>query len=196
MAIEQKGPSTTIYLVRHAESIPDPDVPEPDWQLSRKGREQAQRLAIHLQSLEIDYIFSSPYPRAIDTVRPFAKQSGLEVIQVDDLREKKLRETPLDDFWDVMKKAWRDLDFAFPNCESGTDCQRRIVAAIDTLVAEHAGSTFIAISHGNAIGLFLNSLDSSFGYNEWRAMKNPDIFKITHNGQGYEWDKAFMFILE
>jgi hypothetical protein len=33
-------------------------------------------------------------------------------------------------------------------------------------------------SHGNAIGLYLNRLDSSFGFEAWEEMRNPDLFAV------------------
>jgi phosphohistidine phosphatase len=66
----------TLYLIRHARAdergskYPD-DTKRP---LIEKGFTQAQNLAEVFQKLEIrfDYVFSSPYTRAMQTARPLA----------------------------------------------------------------------------------------------------------------------------
>ena len=50
----------TLYLVRHAQSLPKSSQPFSDWRLSPLGQGQAQELADLLNALEIGCIFSSP----------------------------------------------------------------------------------------------------------------------------------------
>ncbi len=59
---------TTIFLLRHAESAPHKDLPEPEWPLSEQGAKQALEICDLLLPLNIDRIFSSPYKRARETV--------------------------------------------------------------------------------------------------------------------------------
>jgi 2,3-bisphosphoglycerate-dependent phosphoglycerate mutase len=90
--------STTVYLLRHAESERDPAQKEPEWPLSTQGRQQAQELFDRLSTLGIDAIYSSPYLRAVATVEPFAAESGFS-IQIDhDLRERKFFDGITPDF--------------------------------------------------------------------------------------------------
>src|SRR5690349_3047397 len=83
-------PRTTLYLVRHAESAPSDDVPEPDWPLSARGVAQASALAPAMRGLGITAIYSSPYLRARHTVAPLAEALGLPVTVRDALRERAL----------------------------------------------------------------------------------------------------------
>ena len=34
------------------------------------------------------------------------------------------------------------------------------------------------ISHGNVMSLLFNHVDSTFGFDQWSKMKNPDIFLL------------------
>jgi 2,3-bisphosphoglycerate-dependent phosphoglycerate mutase len=77
-------------VIRHAESLPDRNVPEDEWQLSVTGREQAQALCSKMFDLGVKRIYSSPYPRAVATVRPLAEALGIEVEIRNDLRERRL----------------------------------------------------------------------------------------------------------
>lgn len=178
---------TTMFLIRHAESSPSRDLPEPDWPLSPLGRRQADALADTLADAGITRVISSPYIRAVDTVRPLAERIGCPVLLRSDLRERKLREGMRDDWPDLIRKAWADFDFAMPNCESGFDCQRRMRGCLEDLAQEYAGSTMAVCSHGNAIGLFLNAIEPSFGFAEWQSMKNPDVFRIVWRDGCPEW---------
>lgn len=180
---------TTIYLVRHAESLPSADVPEPDWPLSERGREQAQALIGAMRALDLDAIYSSPYPRAVHTVMPLAEAIGKQVTVVPALRERILCRRNLgDQFWPTIDRYWADPDFALPDGESNRACALRMTRAIDDLAARHRGEVIALASHGNALALYLGQLDSSFGYAEWRAMKNPDLFRIGYGVGRATWD--------
>ena len=80
------APASTIYLLRHAESAPSRDLPEPDWPLSRRGADQARRWATHLSGLDIARVSSSPFLRAVATVRPFCEARQLPIEIEPDLR--------------------------------------------------------------------------------------------------------------
>ena len=66
--------TTTTILIRHAESSPSRDLSESDWPLSSLGYRQAKALADELADANISKVVSSPYLRAIDTVRPVAER--------------------------------------------------------------------------------------------------------------------------
>ena len=76
-------------LVRHAEAVApsDPRYEENDRPLTDAGRRDAERLAGELAAEAADAIYSSPYPRAVQTVEPFARRVGSEISLVDDLHE-------------------------------------------------------------------------------------------------------------
>jgi 2,3-bisphosphoglycerate-dependent phosphoglycerate mutase len=82
--------STTLLLIRHAQSAPDRALPEEEWPLSEAGRAQAGVLADVLSQFGVNSVVSSPYIRAVDTVRPFAEQHHLPIAIEPDLRERLL----------------------------------------------------------------------------------------------------------
>lgn len=173
--------ATTLYLLRHAESKADPNFPESDWPLSPRGRKQAQALIQTLKTLSIDRVYSSPYRRAFNTVAPFARHQDL-VINIDErLRERTLTCEWLDDHEQAVRETWIDFDLSHPGGESSTACQRRMGHVIGELSHRHEGQTLLVSSHGNAISLHLNRLDARFGFENWRAMQNPDLFWIQAN---------------
>lgn len=68
----------TIYLARHAEAVGEDDARR----LTAEGRARAEALAEFLQAQAkepIERIFSTDYPRTLETARPIAERLGLEV---------------------------------------------------------------------------------------------------------------------
>ncbi len=179
--------TTTTILIRHAESSPSRHLPESDWPLSSLGHRQAKALADELADANISKVVSSPYLRAIDTVRPVAERIDCPIDVCTELQERRLCEGVRDDWYDLIKQAWSDFAFALPNCESGFDCQRRVQVCLRDLVERYAGKTIAVCSHGNAIGLFLNSIEPGFGFANWKNMKNPDVFWIDWLKGRPEW---------
>ena len=132
---------TTLILVRHAQSAPDPALPERAWPLSDKGRQQALDLAPALAELGVDALASSPYLCAIETLRPYAERAGLEISIDEDLRERALGGW-LPDVADVEKairSMHADLDFQLEGGESGRACVARFDAALARVVEAHPG---------------------------------------------------------
>jgi 2,3-bisphosphoglycerate-dependent phosphoglycerate mutase len=82
-----------IFLIRHCKA----DGQEPDARLTIEGQSQAHALAEYLEQRTIDYLISSPYDRAIDSIRPLARSRNLPIHQDDRLRERVLSARPVED---------------------------------------------------------------------------------------------------
>ncbi len=182
---------TIVYLVRHAESAPSARVPESDWPLSETGEQQAQALVPQLGRLNIDHVVTSPYRRAMATIEPFSRAVSLPIMTEIDLRERKLTESTAEDWLALLKRVWENPTHAEHNCESNIDCQTRVVACLSRLAQTHGGRTIVAASHGNAISLMLNAIEPTFGFEGWRAMRNPDCFALRYSQARWHWLREF-----
>jgi 2,3-bisphosphoglycerate-dependent phosphoglycerate mutase len=180
----------TLYLIRHAQSSPNPIHGFAGWRLTPLGTEQAERLADLLWPLGIQQIFSSPFIRTLDTATPFAKKHALEIVVVDDLRERLIVDDDCHPSDEVWHKSWEDFRFALPGCEPSSDAQSRILRAMAG-IAQQATGTSAIFTHGNVIGLFLNSLTDGFGRRETEVLTNPDVIKIGCKGGRFTWDRHF-----
>ena len=176
-----------LYLLRHAQSAPSPEVADSDWPLSERGVAQSRDLVDHLYSLGVTHVRSSPYLRALDTVRPFARAAGLDIDIDPRLRERKLTDGFVDDFQALIERSWRDFDFHLPGCESSRMCQNRVHAAVSECFGP--SRVYLLSSHGNAIGLYLNAIDSAFDYGQWQSLRNPDLICVTKNGDALTWQR-------
>ena len=187
-------PSSTIYLLRHAESAPSEPIAEADWPLSDTGQAQARIWADRLWALFAGAapprVISSPYRRAIDTVQPLCDRMRLKVSLEPDLRERVGGHADGIGFDFPMRRAWEDFDFALPGGESNRVCQTRVVDCVRRLATGPDGVLLLS-SHGLAITLFLNHVEPSFDLADWRAMRNPDLFKVRLDGAEFSWDRTF-----
>lgn len=181
---------TDFLLIRHAASAPSADQPEPDWPLSNAGADAAHRLVSSLADRPIDAIYASPYARAVATVGPLAGARSLRITRVEPLRERKLSEAMVPDWRDHLEHSWLDFDYRLPGGESARECQQRMIACLTSLAQSHGGESLVVCSHGNALSLFLNSLDPSFGFAAWQTMSNPALYRVCHDHAGWSWDGA------
>ena len=164
-----------LYLVRHAHADYSPDETR---SLSEQGRKAAVRVADLLRDRDVSAIVSSPYRRAVETVQPLADRLGLPV-QVDpDLRERQLSTGPLDDFRRLVEATWRDFDLTYQGGESSAAAQARISTAIRAIAASSGGRNVVIASHGNALALFLRTLDAHIDFAFWARMSMPDIYAV------------------
>ena len=167
-----------LILIRHCESSGQ----APDAPLTEAGVRAAAALADQLAVLAPDAVYSSPYRRARTTVQPFADRAGLTVVEDARLHERVLAAEPLDDWLDQIRRSYDDLDHvAGAGGESLRATQTRALAALDDIVAR--GHRLPAVvSHGNLISSVLRASDPDFGFEAWRALRNPDLFELEFEG--------------
>ena len=167
---------TTVFLVRHAHS---------EWSrgearsLSKRGAAAAQNLAVRLSSQPITAIYSSTSRRAVETVSPLAEHLGLEIIMVEQLREREVPPVPLGEFEQMIKQAWRSPADSPLGGESNLHAQARGLDVLQKIVARHPGQSIVIATHGNLMALIMNGLDRSYGYDFWRVLTFPDNYRLT-----------------
>jgi 2,3-bisphosphoglycerate-dependent phosphoglycerate mutase len=164
-----------LYLVRHAHSDFGPDEMR---ELSASGRADAERVADLLQHREVSLIVSSPYTRAVQTVQPLADRLRIPIQIDDDLRERLLCTDVVADFGARLEVVWRDFDFSYPGGESSADAQARVRGAISRIARQADGRNVAIASHGNALALFLRTLDPTVDLAFWARMSMPDVYII------------------
>ncbi|MFC1842922.1 histidine phosphatase family protein [Candidatus Dependentiae bacterium] len=179
-----------IYLVRHAKSLYNPDIPEQERILSSEGKKQAKDLIKKLEPLNIEKIYSSPAKRAIDTIAPFAKDGparrsrrrrrvGLEIELIPEFRECTMQPCKSFEEWKrFVKKSWEDFNFKPEGWESSLECQIRVCKKIEELGIKDLQKNIVINSHGRVISLFLNKINNSWGFDQWEKLPMPAIVKV------------------
>ncbi len=175
----------TLLLVRHAEPVAPGAVgyEENDRPLSEAGRAQALLLAEQLADSGVRAVYSSPYPRARQTVEPLAERLCIPVTIVPDLRERLLGTGPLPDWLDHVERSWSDFTYALDGGESSAAAQERVWRVLEPLAAQHRDSTAVVASHGNLIALALHRVvGPAAGFELWRTMPMPAVYAIEPDG--------------
>ena len=179
--------------MRHAQTIPQDGVDNKDWGLSKEGIHQSAMAVPALQKLNIHAIYSSPYPRAIECITPFAENAELDIYTHDGFKDLSVIEKTVapTEFQALVQKMFTDKTFADPTGESFDSCQKRFIKAMNDVAKRHEGQNVLICSHGMPIGSVLQAADPAYSYNDWSRMKMPHIFRFVSDGTDGIWDKDF-----
>jgi 2,3-bisphosphoglycerate-dependent phosphoglycerate mutase len=164
--------TSRLLLVRHCAAQHQ----GPEAALTAAGQQAAEQLAAQLAGFGAQAVYSSPYARAVATVRPFCERSGLAVTHDDRLRERHLSSEPLSDWLDHLRRSYDDLDYRASGGESLRDVQARGLEVLSEIASRHERA--IVATHGQWISAVLHHVDRSFAFDSWRALQNPDLFVV------------------
>lgn len=160
--------------------------------LSESGRGAAERLADLLERCDVSLIVASPYTRAVQTVRPLATRLGIEIELEDDLRERQLCAGVVNDVHARLEVLWRDFDFAYQDGESSADAQTRVRSAIERIAARAGDRNVVIASHGNALALYLRTLDPAVDFAFWSRMSMPDVYAVEDRAGARAYRRIWM----
>ncbi len=161
---------TTVYYIRHAQPNFD-NHDDLSRELTKKGASDSQRLVPFFRDMTIDAVFSSPYRRAVDTVRPIAEAKGLPISFIADFRERKVTDEWIVDFQGFARRQWEDFSYKLPDGESLLEVQARNITALEHLLEQHSNQTILIGGHGTALGTILNYYHPEFGYTEFQKLQ-------------------------
>ncbi|HWC30693.1 MAG TPA: histidine phosphatase family protein [Dehalococcoidia bacterium] len=147
-----------LLLVRHARPAFRPDGEQPaDALLSCEGLEQAERLADRLSDLWVDAIYSSPERRTFQTARIVADGLGRPLHILDALAEIEFEPASLiPDYASrfALLPRWQSL----PGFEDGPTFRRRVIQAIEGVIARHSARRVVVVTHSSVINAYLSML--------------------------------------
>jgi len=183
---------TNIYFIRHAE----PNYNNHDdmtRELSAKGLKDRELVTDFLTDKQIDIVVSSPFKRAIDTVRDFADKYGMDITIIDDLRERRVESYWIEDFTSFSRKQWEDFTYKLSDGECLAEVQQRNIAALDKILDDYGDQNIVVGSHGTALSTIINYYDKTFGYNEFDAIRHlmPWVIQFTFAGKELIQIKTF-----
>lgn len=170
---------TTVYFIRHAE--PNYNNHEDETrELSDKGLEDRKLVSEYLSNKKIDIVLSSPYKRAIDTVKHFADDNYLSIEIIADFRERKVDNVWIDDFNTFCQQQWNDFSYKLSDGETLSEVQSRNISALKCVLKKYKDKNIVVGSHGTALSTIINYFDPSFGYNDFASIQllMPWIVKL------------------
>lgn len=161
---------TKVFFVRHAE----PNYENHDdisRELSDKGLKDRELVTSFLMDKEIDIVLSSPYKRAIDTVRGFAEVTGIDVTVIDEFKERRVDSAWIEDFDSFCKKQWEDFYYKLSDGECLKEVQYRNITALNRVLSRYKGKNIVIGSHGTALSTIINYYDKTFGYSDFDMIR-------------------------
>jgi broad specificity phosphatase PhoE len=162
-----------LIIARHGETIDNARGVAQGWSdsdLSITGREQARSLGKRLANVELTRIYCSTLARARKTAEIVADETGLEIVELDDLKEINCGEWEGVSFDEVRRhdpatfRAWiGDPSTPCPGGESFADVGVRVSRALETIVRREAEEGVVSpiplvVSHGLAIRIMASGL--------------------------------------
>ncbi|MBY7143540.1 histidine phosphatase family protein [Virgibacillus sp. NKC19-3] len=167
-----------IYFVRHCSA----DGQHKDSPLTTVGMRQAHLLSSFFSDLNIkvDKIISSPYLRAIESIKPFAEKTNTKIEIDERLKERILSVEPIDDWVEVLEQSFKDQDFALPGGESAKDAIQRINTVFESIYTNDNIKNAVVVSHGNLMTLFLQQYNKNFDFRRWKELRHPDIYLMKY----------------
>lgn len=174
------GVTNRMILVRHGEPVETAKgrcYGKLDVGLSEKGGRQIEAAAEFLESFRLAAIYASPRTRAVESANIIARKCGLPVAV-----EKNFAEIDFGDFenllYEEVERRYPEIyrqwmaaptTVEFPNGESFTAMQTRVLQAADSLKRAHAGEAFAVVSHGGANRIVLANVLN---------INSADIFRL------------------
>lgn len=163
-----------IYIIRHCEAKGQSS----DSPLTEKGFIQASELADFLSGFKVDRIISSPFLRALQTIKPFAEKKNIEIEVDSRLTERVLSSLNFSDWMEKLEATFNDMDLKYKDGESSNEAMKRIVEVVNDVLASQSENTII-VAHGGVISLLLNYYDKNFGFKQWKSLSNPDVYLLS-----------------
>ena len=174
---------TTVYFVRHAEPNYD-NHDDVSRELSPKGLQSSKDIVNSFAGIQIDAFYSSPYLRAIDTIKPLADSRGRSIHLIPDFRERKITDYWIEDFTGFTEKQWTDFHYHLPGGESLSMVQERNIRALEPLLQTHPDQTILIGTHGTALSTIINYYKPDFQLADFHRIKHifPCIVQFEFQG--------------
>jgi broad specificity phosphatase PhoE len=164
--LQTLGPATTTVLLRHGETPLSGErrfAGRGDIPLTGTGLKQAAAAAARLAARGgLDLIVTSPLERTQQTATAVAAATGVPLVADDGWMEtdfgewEGLNHAEAERGWPEQMAAWLDDTAAAPpGGESFAATSDRVLKALDTLLAEHAGATVLVVSHVTPMKILL-----------------------------------------
>ncbi|RWZ60337.1 histidine phosphatase family protein [Halobacillus fulvus] len=177
-----------LILVRHSET----EGQHEDSPLTKLGVRQAHTLAHFLEQTgyKVDRIISSPFLRAIETIKPYSQKCGVRIETDERLEERILSHEPVDDWEEVLHDTFEDQDLKLTGGESSKEAKERVLSLIDELEREDNGNV-VLVTHGNLLALLLQKYNREIGFYHWKRLTRPDVFLVQKQGGEYTVERIW-----
>ncbi len=148
-----------VYFITHPDVVIDPAVPVPQWPLSARGRERMEKMLAQPWIDGIGAVYCSTEQKAIDGAEILAGRLAIGYTMIAELGETDRSSTaylPKDEHSVLAQAFFAQPETSVRGWERAIDAQRRIVRAVESVIAGDKGAGDITIvSHGGVGTLYL-----------------------------------------
>jgi len=177
---------TKIVLVRHAPVKIDPNTRADTWDLSPESKQLCQALAAAIRVYNLQWIYTSSEPKAIQTGAFIAHSLGIERITAPHLQETERHTKHFyasqDNFRAAVRQAMSEPDKVVFGDEAFSVARTRLEKQLARLADNHTGKTFGVVSHGRILAMFLGKVLAQSPISIWENLKMPAYAVLS-------WDK-------
>jgi broad specificity phosphatase PhoE len=192
--------TTRILLIRHGQSEGNAEgrfgghTATP---LSERGRLEAEATARSLASENLTAIYSSDLSRAVETARPLARLTGLEINRTEAFRERSVgvmeglsfEEAAAEHPEQYAALLHRDFEHIILGGESYRQMLDRASRKLDEIIAAHTGGRVAIYSHTGTICILtlhlMGALDAPELRPVWISTNNCGISRVSLRADGF-----------
>lgn len=191
-----------VYIVRHGETDWNKETRfqgSKDIELNSKGRELAGKLGERLESVNFDYIFSSPLIRAYETACLIRGHKNIQII-----RDEHLKEICFGEFEGLPFTEWMNTDhprkyfFSEPGKyippkggETFQSCCERTKEFVQTVIEpiynENSNARILIVAHGAILSALMCYLENRTVENYWGTGLVGNCEETIYNFDGKNW---------
>ncbi len=182
-----------VYFVLHAQPKSS-KMAEKMCPLSREGIRSSGKVLNFFKGLPIDYIYSSPYKRSVQTISSTAKHFNKNIIIDERFRDR--QKGVGGNKRELIFKRWANKDFSEPHGESINMVQKRSIWALHDILDVNSDCTIIIATHCTLLSCILNYYDSSFDCDDFLRIYDcmPYIIEVEFDGESYIFRTEHSFL--
>ena len=125
-------------------------------------------------------IFSSPFIRAVDTIKPLANKFNKEIVMAEELKEINIGKSKEFSKHEIIKKMWEDENYKVENGDSQIDKFNNMKNFLEKMFSNSGDEDVIIVTHGNLLGIILKFyFKRNFNFNDWKVMSMPDLYELS-----------------
>lgn len=187
----------SIYFIRHGQkqaSQTHNSIKNKNLRLTSVGLFQSRVVAQFLKTLDIKQVYSSDYPRAIDTANITSKLLGLPVVIKNGFGERILFTHEVDDKISKREfiKSQKDWSYRNSGGESLISVTERFTRTVNEVLADSNNDTAV-FTHGRALQTYLSNNFPGVDFDLVSLIISPgDVYRVDYeNGVPVDWSFVF-----
>ncbi len=176
-----------IVLIRHGKAAMGGK--DHERELDEDGIVQANSLSKKLTNLGLNSstIYTSPFKRAVQTIKPFSETAkNIDIVEKKELEEIHMPKNEKLTKHQIIEKMWENENFKVEGGTSHRDHFDKINSFLLEIYENFKkdDKDLVIISHGVLIGMILKFFfNINFGFKEWKTMSMPDIYFLNFDKQ-------------